>query len=81
MQVYVSAPAGGLEKPACELKAFAKTRELSPGESEELTMVIDGYLLSSFNESTGRWETAPGTYRVLIGASVEDIRCVSGFKI
>lgn len=81
VQVYVSAPAGGLEKPAYELKAFAKTRELAPGESEELTMVIDGYLLSSFNEAGDRWETAAGTYKVLIGASVEDIRCETGFKL
>ncbi len=75
VQVYVSAPSGGIEKPARELKAFGKTRGLNPGESQTLTFRIDNYSLSSFNENESRWETAPGTYSVQFGANVEDIRC------
>ena len=81
VQLYVSAPAGGLEKPACELKAFAKTRELKPGESQTLTMVIDPYTLASFNEGTSAWETAAGNYTASFGASVADIRAAAAFKI
>ena len=80
VQLYVSAPAGGLEKPACELKAFAKTRELAPGESEVLTMTIDPYTLASFNPATSAWETAAGNYKALFGASVADIRATAAFK-
>ena len=80
VQLYVSAPAGGLEKPACELKAFAKTRQLAPGESEVLTMTVDSYTLASFNPATSAWETAAGSYKVLFGASVADIRATAAFK-
>jgi beta-glucosidase len=76
----VSAPAGGLKKPACELKAFAKTKELKPGESETLTMVVDAYTLASFNEATSAWETAAGSYTAAFGASVADIRATAAFK-
>ena len=81
VQLYVSAPAGGLEKPACELKAFAKTRELKPGESEVVTMVVDPYTLASFNEGTSAWETAAGNYNAAFGASVADIRAAAAFKL
>ena len=81
VQAYVSAPAGGLEKPVRELKAFAKTRTLAPGESETLTMKVTEYDLASFNDVTSAWETAKGSYKVLFGASVEDIRCEAQFSI
>ncbi len=81
VQIYVTAPDGGLVKPEFELKAFAKTRELKPGESETLTMTIDPYTLASFNEATSAWETAAGTYKVLFGASSEDIRCNVSVKV
>ena len=81
VQLYVSAPAGGLQKPACELKAFAKTKELKPGESQTLTMTFDAYTLASFNEGTSAWETAAGAYKASFGASVADIRATANFKI
>ena len=81
IQLYVSAPAGGLQKPACELKAFAKTKELKPGESQTLTMTFDAYTLASFNDGTSAWETAAGAYKASFGASVADIRATASFKI
>lgn len=80
-EVYVSAPSGGLYKPERELKGYGKTRELAPGESEVLEIVIEPYSLSSFNEATSSWETASGSYLVLVGSSVEDIRCKASFRI
>ena len=71
--LYVSAPAGGLEKPAKELKAFAKTRLLAPGESQVLSFKVTPYELASFNEAANRWETAAGTYTFCFGRNVNDI--------
>jgi len=81
VELYVSAPTGGLEKPNRELRAFAKTKTLMPGESETLTMTVTAYDLASFNESTAAWETATGTYKLLFGASATDIRRTATFKI
>ena len=81
VELYVSAPEGGLEKPACELKAFGKTKELQPGESETLTLKVSAYELASFNEAASAWEAAAGKYSVHFGASVADIRCTVPFTL
>ena len=81
VELYVSAPAGGLEKPACELKAFGKTRELKPGESQTLTFKVDNYSLASFNEAASAWEAPAGTYKVAFGASVADIRATGSYQL
>ncbi len=81
VQLYVSAPAGGLEKPVRELKAFAKTRELQPGQSETLTLNLSLYDLASYNEATQAWETAAGSYVIGFGANVEDIRATVSYKL
>ncbi|MBR4826784.1 MAG: glycoside hydrolase family 3 C-terminal domain-containing protein [Bacteroidales bacterium] len=81
VQLYITAPDGGLVKPAYELKAFAKTAELAPGASQVLVMEIDPYTLASFNEATSAWETAAGAYTARFGASAGDIRATASFKI
>lgn len=72
-QVYIAAPKGKLEKPAKELKAFAKTRELKPGESQTLTMTIPVRDLASFDEAESQWLAEKGEYRVLVGDNVSNI--------
>ena len=81
VQLYVTAPAGGLEKPAFELKGFAKTKTLAPGEAQTLTINVDKYTLASFNEATSAWETAAGTYKVMFGANAADIRATGEYRL
>ena len=81
VQLYVTAPAGGLDKPALELKAFAKTKELAPGESQTLTMNVCNYGLASFNEANSAWEAAAGTYQIHFAASVADIKATAQYKM
>ena len=80
-QVYVKAPKGNLEKPAQELKAFAKSRELQPGESEVLTMNIPVRMLASFDEANSQWLTEAGTYTFCIGNSSRNITATATLKL
>ena len=72
VEVYVSAPAGGLEKPVRELKAFDKTKLLAPGESETLTFSVTPYELASFNIDANEWQTAAGVYTVYFAKNADD---------
>ena len=80
-QVYVTAPQGKMEKPAQELKAFAKTRELKPGESQTLTMTIPVRDLASFDEEGSQWLTEAGNYTFRIGSSSRDIAVTTMLKL
>lgn len=62
IQLYVTTPAGTLDKPERELKAFAKTVELAPGEFQTVQMTYTAYDLASFDESTSSFVTDKGTY-------------------
>ena len=81
VQLYVSAPSGGLVKPESELKGFAKTKELAPGESQTLTIDVDAYSLASFNEAASQWETAAGNYSVRFAANVNDTKATLPFRL
>ena len=72
VEVYVAAPAGGLEKPARELKAFDKTDLLQPGASQTLTFKITPYELASFNIDANQWETASGNYTLYFSKNAND---------
>ena len=80
-QLYVTAPEQELDMPEKELRAFAKTKELMPGESEIITLSLNENDLASFNEQRNSWITEPGTYRFRIGASSRDIRQEANVRI
>lgn len=68
-QVYVSAPEVKLKKPLIELKAFAKTGQLAPGASEQLSFTIPASILASFDEASNQWIVEPGSYSAYISPS------------
>ena len=75
VEVYISAPNNkAANKPAKELKAFAKTKLLKPGESQTLTLSITAPELASFDEAASAWVVAEGEYQFLVGASSQDIK-------
>ena len=81
VQVYISAPAGKLDKPVKELKGFAKTRKLAPGESQTVEVSFAAADMSSYDESKPGWVLDPGTYNILVGASATDIRATASVDV
>jgi beta-glucosidase len=71
VQLYVSSPNAQLSK---ELKGFAKTKVLQPGESEEITMKVNIADLASFDAAKSAWITVSGEYQFHIGASSAEIK-------
>ena len=89
VEVYVAAPAGGLEKPARELKAFDKTDLLEPGASQTLSFTLTPYELASFNIDANEWQTAAGSYTLYFAKNANDtatsakvnVRKASSFEV
>lgn len=77
VQVYCQAPQGVLGKAARALCGFAKTKELAPGEVQELTVTIPVYYLASYDDSgiTGHkscYVLEAGDYVFYVGENVRD---------
>lgn len=86
VQVYCSAPQGKLGKPARALCAFAKTRELSPGEEASLDFTFSVDLLASYDDSgvTGHksaWLVEAGEYRFFAGTDVRSAKPVGSVTL
>jgi beta-glucosidase len=81
VQLYMVAPAQKLHKPALELRAFAKTRLLKPGESQTLSFLLKPRQFSSFDPVSSSWIAEAGKYDVKIGASSRDIRQTASFRL
>ena len=72
VQVYLSAPDKKLDKPAEELKAFAKTELLPPGQTQTLNFVLNAADLASFDTQSSSWIAEAGDYTIKVAASSED---------
>ena len=81
VQLYISAPSKELEKPVEELRSFAKTNLLKPGEKQTVRFVINSGDLSSFDTKSASWIAEAGEYTVKIGASSSDIKQSASFKL
>ncbi len=81
VQVYLSAPAKSMDKPALELKAFVKTELLSPKQSQTLSFTLTPKSLASFDTARSAWVVEAGTYTVKVGNSVENILQTATFTV
>ena len=75
VQMYVGLPNAIVFRPEKELKGFAKVF-LKAGESRKVKIPFDDKTFRYWNVKTESWEVETGTYNVMIGSSVTDIRLV-----
>lgn len=81
VQIYISAPHTNIDKPAEELKAFAKTKLLKPGEAQTLKFTLTAADLASFYTDKESWIADAGKYTLKAGASSTDIRLTADFNV
>ena len=81
VQVYYSAPEGALEKPYQELAGFAKTKELAPGESQELTVCFKTASMASYDSQRAAWIMEKGTYYLRVGNSSRNTRIAAALTL
>ena len=85
VQVYVKVPQGKLGNPARRLIGFAKTKELAPGEQEEICIVIPKYDIASYDDSgvTGHkscYVLEEGCYEIFVGSDVRSAVSVGCYE-
>lgn len=73
VELYIAAPKGELSKPESELRAFAKTDLLRPGQSQTISFTITADDLASYDSARSSWIAEAGSYGVSIGASSVNI--------
>lgn len=74
IQVYISQPEGKLCKAEKNLVAFKKTKELSPNESQCVSLSFQMKDISSYDEESESYILEKGKYIVFIGNSSASIK-------
>ena len=83
VQLYVAAPRSKqLNKPEKELRDFAKTSLLLPGQSETITLSVSAAHLASFDSKASAWRTDAGDYQFLVCSSADKVeaKCTARVK-
>lgn len=81
VQLYVSAPKNIKDNALKELKGFAKTRLLAPGEKQTLKFMLKIADLANFDTKSASWIVNPGVYSILAGSSSIGIKDNRSLKV
>ena len=81
VQLYIQAPDGTIEKPKRVLVAFEKTKLLSPGESQTLTLTAPEKTFASFCETERAFLLEAGEYILWAGNSLAQSKQIGKFTL
>jgi len=79
VQLYIRDEVANVTRPAMELKGF-KRLTLEPGEKRRITFKLSVDQLAFYDRHM-RLIVEPGTFKVMIGSSSEDIRLSGSFEV
>ena len=63
------------------LKAFAKVKDIKPGETREVKLSLDKYAVSYWEARIGSWSIDAAEYTVSVGPSSDKFPLSGKFKI
>ena len=79
--VYVASPAGRLKKPVRTFAGFEKTRLLSPGEIETLTIEIPAKDFAVYDDKARAFVLEAGEYTVFVGGAIDEAEKIGSFTL
>jgi beta-glucosidase len=79
-ELYVAPVNSPIDRPIKELKGFEKVF-LRPGQSRKVTLDLDQRSFAFFNTTKHLWDAQPGTYKILVGGSSQDLPLSGPFAL
>ncbi len=85
VMLYTTSPESELGAPKYELRAFAKTKLLAPGEEQLIPMTVKIKDMASFDDTgvlgtPDSWVLAKGTYTLSLGNNVRKLTAVGTYE-
>ncbi len=81
LELYVSAPEGSLPKPYQELKGFAKTERIAPGEETSVRITVPVASLASYSTAKAAYVLEAGFYYIRLGNSSRNTKIIGALKV
>ncbi len=80
VQLYVGDVKCSEARPSKELKEFAKV-EIAPSESKVVEFTLDNRAFQFFSEKKNKWVVEKGEFKIMLGSSIEDIKCSKSINL
>lgn len=83
VEVYLGYPEAQLERCVKDLRGFAKTKVLSPGETQTLSIILEARDFAYWDSFENRFRADKGEYEVLLSSSssAKDIRASATVRV
>lgn len=82
VQAYITLPSTSLlTQPKYQLRAFAKARDVNLGESRKVSLTLDKYAVSYWDDRRYSWIAEAGEYTLSVGTSSDDRPLTATFTL